>query len=103
VDRLKECTIHPPRNAPQADLARLVRVPQEEAGRKAVASLLPLKPGDVISSDVEAYEGCLVWPFTMRLPERKGVQEVFVDAGDGGIVWSEFVPMGPQPGGTQTP
>ena len=95
VDRIAECSIRPPRSASPADLARLVRVTQEEAARKAVASLLPLKPSDVISSDVEAYEGCLVWPFTLRLPERKGVQDVFVDAGDGGIVWSEFVPMGP--------
>ena len=59
-----------------------------------MASLAPLKPGDVISSAVEPYEGCLVWSFTLRLPSRKGVQEVFVDAGDGKIVWSEFVPMG---------
>ena len=95
VDRLGECTIHPPRNASPADLNRLARVSQEEAGKTAVASLAPLKPGDVISSDVDPYEGCLVWPFTLRLPSRKGVQEVFVDAGDGKVVWSEFVPMGP--------
>ncbi|MCL4807695.1 MAG: hypothetical protein KJ062_07855 [Thermoanaerobaculia bacterium] len=95
VDRLGECTIRPPRRSSPGELRALVRVSQEEAGKAAVASLAPLKPGDVISSDVESFEGCLVWPFTMRLPTKRGVQEVFVDAGDGKVVRSEFVPMGP--------
>ncbi len=95
VDRLADCSVHPPRRASAEELSRLVRVPQDEARNTAIASLAPLKAGDVITSEVEAYEGCLVWPFTMRLPSRKGVQEVFVDAGDGKVVWSEFVPMGP--------
>ena len=93
----------PAEESERADLARLVRFSQDDAGKAAIASLVPLKPGDVISSDVEAYEGCLVWPFTLRLPARKGVQEVFVDAGDGGIVWSEFVPMGPSQGEPPAP
>jgi hypothetical protein len=103
VDRLGECTTHPPRNASPADLNSLARVSQEEARKTAVASLGPLKPGDVISSDVEPYEGCLVWSFTLRLPSRNGVQEVFVDAGDGKVVRSEFVPMGPSTGETPVP
>lgn len=103
VDRLAECSIRPPRKASPDDLSRLVRFSQAEAGKAAIASLAPLKPGDVISSDVEAYEGCLVWPFTLRLPSHKGVQEVFVDAGDGKIVWSEFVPMGPSTEETPAP
>lgn len=102
VDRLGECRIRPPRRSSPEELRALVRVSQEEAGKTAVASLAPLKPGDVISSDVESFEGCLVWPFTLRLPSRKGVQEVFVDAGDGKVVRSEFVPMGP-PGETPAP
>lgn len=103
VDRLGECSIRPPRNASPEDLSRLVRVSQEAASKTAVASLAPLKPGDVISSDVEPFEGCLVWPFTLRLPGKKGVQEVFVDAGDGKVVRSEFVPVGPSSGEPPAP
>ncbi|HYN40953.1 MAG TPA: PepSY domain-containing protein [Thermoanaerobaculia bacterium] len=103
VDRLGECTIRPPRNASSEELNRLARISQEEARKTAVASLAPLKPGDVISSDVEPFEGCLVWSFTLRLPGKKGVQEVFVDAGDGKVVWSEFVPMGPSPDAAPVP
>jgi hypothetical protein len=103
VDRLAECSIRPPRNASPEELSRLVRVPQKEAGRKAVESLLPLKAEDVISSDVEAFEGCLAWPFTLRLPGRKGVQEVFVDAGDGKVVRSEFIPSSAPASAPETP
>jgi hypothetical protein len=92
VDRLSECSVRAPRNAEPEELARLARVTQQEAGRTAVASLAPLKASDVISSDVEAFEGCVVWPFTLRVSGRRGVQEVFVDAGDGKVVRSEFVP-----------
>lgn len=103
VDRLADCSIQPPRKAGAEELTRLVRVSQDEARKTAIASLLPLKPGDVITSEVEAYEGCLAWPFTLRLPTKKGVQEVFVDAGDGKVLWSEFVPMGPSRGDTPEP
>lgn len=103
IDRLSECTIRPPRRASPAELRALVRVSQQEAGKAAVASLAPLKPGDVLSSDVETFEGCLVWPFTLRLPASRGVQEVFVDAGDGTVVRSEFVPTGPPSGERPVP
>lgn len=93
VDRMAECTIHPPRNAREDELTHLARVRQEEASKTAIASVAPAKPTDVISSDVEDFEGCLAWPFTLRIPGRKGVQEIFVDAGDGKVVRSEFIPM----------
>lgn len=102
VDRMSECTIHPPRNAGDAELRGLARVRQEEAGKAAIASVAPAKPTDVISSDIEDFEGCLAWPFTLRVPGRKGVQEIFVDAGDGKVVRSEFVPMS-SPGGPPNP
>lgn len=100
VDRLSECTARPPRNARDEELRPLVRVAQEAASKSAVASVAPAKPTDVISSDAEVFEGCLVWPFTLRLPGLGGVQEVFVDAGDGKIVRSEFVPTGGPTGPT---
>lgn len=95
VDRLAECSVRPPRHTEGEELRRLARISQDAAGKAAVASLAPLKPDDVISSDAENYEGCLVWPFTLRLAPLHGVQEVFVDAGDGKVVKSEFVPVGP--------
>ena len=103
VDRLSECSVRPPRNASPEELNRLARVTQQEAAGTAVSSLSPLKAQDVISSDVEAFEGCLAWPFTLRIPGKKGVQEVFVDAGDGKVVRSEFVPSSVPESAPETP
>jgi hypothetical protein len=75
-------------------------VPQEAAAKAAAASVAPLRPEGVITSDAEVFDGCLVWPITLRLPALGGVQEVFVDAGDGRVVKSDFIRLGPRPAGT---
>jgi len=92
VDRLAECSARPPRSAREDDLRGWVKVSQEAAAKTAAASVAPRTATDVISSDAEVLEGCLVWPFTLRMPGLRGVQEIFVDAGDGKVVRSEFVP-----------
>lgn len=94
-DRLDECSIRPPKGARPAELTALAKVPQAEASRSALASMGSARPSGVISSDLEVFDGCLVWPFTLRFPERGGVVEAFVDAGDGKVVKSEFVRTGP--------
>ena len=67
-------------------------------GGKLVAVDVETAEG-VISSGAEVFDGCLVWPFTLRLPALGGVQEVFVDAGDGRVVKSDFIRLGPRPAG----
>lgn len=99
VDRLAECTIRPPARTPSGELNGLAKAPQEAAAKAATASVAPLRPEGVLSSGAEVFDGCLVWPFTLRLPVLGGVQEVFVDAGDGRVVKSDFIRLGPRPGG----
>ncbi len=100
VDRLSDCTLRPPARTPPGALNGLAKVPQEAAAKAATASVVPLRPDGVLSSDAEVFDGCLVWPFTLRLPVLGGVQEVFVDAGDGRVVKSDFIRLGPRPAGT---
>lgn len=99
VDRLSECTLRPPARTPAGERNALAKTPQETAARAAAASVAPLRPDGVLSSDAEVFDGCLVWPFTLRLPALGGVQEVFVDAGDGRVVKSDFIRLGPRPAG----
>lgn len=94
-DRLGECTIRPPQRARPEELKALARVSQAEAGKAAVVSLGSARPTGVLSSDLEVFDGCLVWPVTLRFPEKGGVVEAFVDAGDGKVVKSEFIRTGP--------
>lgn len=84
------CSIRPPRGSSQEELTRLARIRPVEAERRALASVAPLKVSSVVSSEVEVDEGCLVYLFDLRLPDKGGVQEVFVDAGDGKILASTF-------------
>lgn len=87
---LSECSIRPAKGTSSSDLVRQARITQADAAARATTFMAPAKPSSVISSDVEVYEGCLVWSFVMRFAEKKGVQEVMVDAGDGQVVFSEF-------------
>lgn len=84
------CSIRPPRGSSQEELARLAKIRPVEAERRALASVAPLKVSSVVSSEVEVDEGCLVYLYDLRLPDKGGVQEVFVDAGDGKILASTF-------------
>lgn len=89
-----ECSIRPPRGTSAEELARMAKISSEEAERRAVASVAPQKVGSVISSSPEVQDGCLVWPFDLRLPDKGGVQEVFIDAGDGKVLYSNFESSG---------
>jgi hypothetical protein len=84
------CSIRPPRGASGEELARMAKLTRREAEAKATASVAPAKVSSIISSDVEVHEGCLVFPFDLRLPERGGVQEVMIDAGNGNLISSEL-------------
>lgn len=89
-----ECSIRPPRGTSPDELARMAKISSAEAERRAVASVAPLKISSVISSSPEVHDGCLVWPFDLRLPDKGGVQEVFIDAGDGKVLSSTFESLG---------
>ncbi|MEO6323754.1 MAG: hypothetical protein ABIT01_04715 [Thermoanaerobaculia bacterium] len=85
-----ECSIKAPRGAISAELAGLAKITSSDASNRASASVKPAAVTSAISSDVEAHEGCLVFPITVRLADRKGVQEIYIDAGDGKLLGSMF-------------
>lgn len=98
-----DCTIRPKRGTRPPELAALARLPQEDAARRAAASLAPLTASSVITSDVEVRDGCLVWPIVLRVPEKGGAYEVLIDAGDGKVVASVFESLGKPSGDAPRP
>jgi hypothetical protein len=92
---MASCSVKPPRGASAAELSRLATVSQAEAQRKAAAFVAPRRAASVVSSDVEAYEGCLVWSFILRFSDSREAQEITVDAGDGRILASVVEPGSP--------
>jgi len=87
---MAECTIRPPRGAGSSELRALARISAADAEKRAVASVAPAKVQSVITSEPEVDDGCLVFPFDLRLEGKKGVQEVLIDAGDGKVLSSKF-------------
>jgi len=89
---MASCSVRLPRGTRQETLSRLAKVSQADAHSRAVAFVAPRRPSSVISSDVENYEGCLVWTFLLRFEGEAGVQELVVDAGDGRVLSAEKDP-----------
>ena len=84
----EKCSIHPPAGATQAELIKLATVSQVQAQHSAMASLKG-RNASVVSSELEAEDGCLIWSFDLKVTGRRGIQEVWVDAGDGKVIASK--------------
>lgn len=80
------CSIHPPTGASKAELAKLSKVTEAEAKVAALKAIGSPKEAVVQSSELEVENGCLVWSFDIKVANKKGVEEVMVDAGNGQII-----------------
>ena len=89
---MTSCSVRPPRGTRQEELSRMAKGSAADAHARAVAFVAPRRPSSGVSSDVESYEGCLVWTFLLRYEGEAGVQEIVVDAGDGRILSAEKDP-----------
>jgi uncharacterized membrane protein YkoI len=67
-------------------MAQLVKISRVDAEQAALAHVKADKPTKVVSSELEAEDGCLIWTFDLRVPGQRGITEVHVDAGDGKIL-----------------
>lgn len=82
------CSIHPPKGATKAELAKLAKVSQTDAEAAAKASFKNPTDVTVAESELEAEHGCLIWSFDMKVKNMRGVQEVQIDAGNGKVLSS---------------
>lgn len=62
----------------------MVKVPRKRA--ETIALRRVGHRAKISSSEVEAEQGCLIWSFELKVPGRKGVQEVNIDAGNGRVL-----------------
>jgi hypothetical protein len=83
---LPPCSIHPPKGASQVELLALCKVPEADARVAALAAVKADKMVVVKSSELEVEQGCLVWSYDIKVTDKKGIQEVFIDAGNGQIL-----------------
>lgn len=78
------CSIHPPKTASDAQLRSMAKVSKAKAERIALERVG--HGARISSAEIEAEQGCLIWSFDLRVPGRKGVEEVNLDAGNGKIL-----------------
>ena len=78
------CSIHPAKDATDAQLAGLAKVPQADAEKKALAHAK--SPSKVIGSALQVEDGCLVWVLIMKGAGTSSTQQLRVDAGNGKVL-----------------
>lgn len=84
------CSTRPPAKTGKADLPGLAKVSQADA-EKAALGAKGVPPGaSVAEAELEVEHGCLVWSFDLKLPDKPGVQEVMIDAGNGKVLSSAY-------------
>jgi hypothetical protein len=78
-----QCSIHPRRGTPEADLQALAKVSRSDAQKTALEALKPTSPVEVREGELEIERGCLVYSFDIHVSGKRGIEEFIVDAGSG--------------------
>ena len=80
-----QCSIHPANGTPTATLPGLAKVSQAVAQKSALASM-NAHSVELVDSELEIEEGCLVYSFDIRISGKPVIEEILVDAGTGKIL-----------------
>jgi uncharacterized membrane protein YkoI len=75
-----------PKTTPKSEWLHLAEVSLTDAEKAARERLNAGGKVRVLSAELEAEAGCLIWSFDMKIPGEPGISEVHVDAGDGHIL-----------------
>jgi hypothetical protein len=76
-----ECSIHPAKDATDAQLAALAKVSQADAEKKGLAHAK--QPAKIVGSALQVEGGCLLWMLIVKHAGSSGTQSLRVDAGTG--------------------
>jgi len=78
------CSIHPAKDATDAQLAGLAKVTQAQAERKALTHVK--SPAKVVGAELQVEDGCLFWTLIVKGAGKAGMEEFKVDAGTGKVL-----------------
>ena len=79
------CSIHPKKGTAEADLPALAKITRSEAESTALKAV-HVSNATVVSGELEAESGCLIYSFDIQVPGKKSITEVAVDAGTGKVL-----------------
>jgi hypothetical protein len=79
------CSIHPKKGVADSELPALAKVTRTAAESTALKSVRAHSP-TVVSGELEAEGGCLIYSFDIQVPGKNSIIEVAVDAGTGKVL-----------------
>ncbi len=81
------CSIHPPKDTTDAQLAKSAKISQADAEKRGLARVKV--PAKVVGSALQVEEGCLVWALIVTETGKSGIQKMNIDAGTGKVLMSK--------------
>ncbi len=81
------CSIQPDKNATEVQLAKLAKVSQTAAEKRALAHVKV--PAKVLGSELQVIDGCLVWSLVVKQSGKSAIQALNVDAGTGKVLLAQ--------------
>src|SRR5207342_1974158 len=81
------CSIHPAKDATDAQLARLAKITQQEAEKRALAHVK--SPAKVVGAELQVEDGCLFWTLIVKGAGKASVESLKVDAGTGKVLMAK--------------
>ena len=83
------CSIHPTKGLTDTELVKLAKVSRADAERTALKAVHIKSASVEKSGELEAEAGCLIFSVDVKIPGKKSIVEVWVDAGDGKVLAKE--------------
>jgi hypothetical protein len=80
------CSIHPAKGMSDSQLEGLAKLSRTDAEKIALSRVKSQAAVSVVSGELEAERGCLIWSFDLKVAGKPGIQEIQVDAGDGKVL-----------------
>ena len=79
------CSIHPNKDTPASALPGLATISKADAEKTALARI-NASSKDIVDGELETERGCLLYSFDIRRSGKPGIEEIWVDAGNGKIL-----------------
>ena len=71
-----------------AETKAMAKFPEADARKTALAQVLAAG-ASISSGGLEVEDGCLLYTFDIKVPGRRGVEEIVIDAGNGKVLSTE--------------
>jgi hypothetical protein len=80
-----KCSIPAKKSASKAEITAMAKV-KDDAARKTALDKVGVAGATIHKGGLEVEDGCLIYSYDVKVPNKSGFQEVYVDAGTGAVL-----------------